>query len=145
MKDRPNLSKEQVEQLEEIGVIQEDRTEQEESLEELEGKLQGLVEKKKASSQLVSDFERVKKLKSANKGVEKQYMKNLLVESMQLNSSSLLELQKLFRNGIIKENDIPKEQLHELKKLYHEQINFLENSIEIDKQKILKIKNQLKL
>ena len=69
-------------------------------------------------------------------------MKNLLVESMQLNSSSLLELQKLFRNGIIKENDIPKEQLHELKKLYHEQINFLENSIEIDKQKILKIKNQ---
>ena len=72
-------------------------------------------------------------------------MKNLLVESMQLNSSSLLELQKLFRNGIIKENDIPKEQLHELKKLYHEQINFLENSIEIDKQKILKIKNQFKL
>ena len=72
-------------------------------------------------------------------------MKNLLVESMQLNSSSLLELQKLFRNGIIKENDIPKEQLHELKKLYHEQINFLENSIEIDKQKILKIKNKLKL
>lgn len=34
-------------------------------------------------------------------------MKNLLVESMQLNSSSLLELQKLFINGIIKENDIP--------------------------------------
>ena len=72
-------------------------------------------------------------------------MKNLLVQSMQLNNSSLLELQKLFRNGVIKENDIPKEQLHELKKLYHEQINFLENSIEIDKQKILKIKNQLKL
>ena len=63
-------------------------------------------------------------------------MKNLLVESMQLNNSSLLELQKLFRNGIIKENDIPKEQLHE-------QINFLENSIEADRQKILKIKNQL--
>lgn len=70
-------------------------------------------------------------------------MKNLLVESMQLNNSSLLELQKLFRNGIIKENDIPKEQLNELKKLYHEQINFLENSIEADRQKILKIKNQL--
>lgn len=70
-------------------------------------------------------------------------MKNLLVESMQLNNSSLLELQKLFRNGIIKETDIPKEQLHELKKLYHEQINFLENSIEADRQKILKIKNHL--
>lgn len=70
-------------------------------------------------------------------------MKNLLIENMQLNNSSLLELQKLFRNGIIKENDIPKGQLHELKKLYHEQINFLENSIEADRQKILKIKNQL--
>lgn len=65
------LTDEQVEQLKVIGVIQEDRAEQEESLEELEGKLQGLVEKKKASSQLVRDFERVKKSKSANKGVEK--------------------------------------------------------------------------
>lgn len=70
-------------------------------------------------------------------------MKNLLVQSMQSNNSSLLELQKLFRNGVIKENDIPKEQLHELKKLYHEQINILENSIETDRQKILKIKNKL--
>ena len=70
-------------------------------------------------------------------------MKNLLVQSMQLNNSSLLELQKLFRNGVIKENDIPKEHLHELKKLYHEQINILENSIETDRQKILKIKNKL--
>lgn len=65
------LTDEQVEQLRAIGVIQEDRAEQEESLEELEGKLQGLVEKKKASSQLVRDFERVKKSKSDNKGVEK--------------------------------------------------------------------------
>lgn len=65
------------------------------------------------------------------------------MNSLKLSNNSLLELQKLFRNGIIKENDIPKEQLHELKKLYHEQINFLENSIEADRQKILKIKNQL--
>lgn len=65
------LTEEQVEQLRAIRVIQEDRAEQEEDLEELEGKLQGLVEKKKASSQLVKDFERVKKSKSANKGVEK--------------------------------------------------------------------------
>lgn len=65
------------------------------------------------------------------------------MNSLKLSNNSLLELQKLFRNGIIKENDIPKEQLHELKKLYHEQINFLENSIEDDRQKILKIKNQL--
>ena len=50
-------------------LAQEDRTE--ESLEELETRLQGLVQKKKASSQLVEDFEKVKKSKSANKGVEK--------------------------------------------------------------------------
>ncbi len=62
---------------------------------------------------------------------------------MQLNTNSLLELQKMFRNGMIKENEIPEKQLQDLKKLYYEQIKFLENSIENDKQKILKIKNQL--
>lgn len=70
-------------------------------------------------------------------------MKNLIVENMQLNNNSLLELQKLFRSGNIKENDISEEQLHELKKLYNEQIVFLKNSIEADRQKMLKIKNQL--
>ena len=43
----------------------------------------------------------------------------------------------------LSQEEIPKEQLHKLKKLYHEQINFLESSIEADRQKILKIKNQL--
>ena len=56
----------------------------------------------------------------------------------------LIQLQKLYRAGKIKENDIPKQQLEELKKLYHEQINFLENSIELDRQKILKIRKKLK-
>ena len=43
----------------------------EESLDQLEEQLKGLVKKKKASSKLVSDFERVKKSKSANNGIEK--------------------------------------------------------------------------
>lgn len=78
----PDDIKEKLKMLNEAGIVvkisqekqtdilaQEDRTE--ESLEELETRLQGLVQKKKASSKLVKDFERVKKSKSANKGVEK--------------------------------------------------------------------------
>lgn len=64
-------------------------------------------------------------------------------KNIKLNNKGLLELQKLFRSGMIKENAIPKEQLYRLKELYYEQISFLEDYIEIDKQKILKIKNQL--
>lgn len=70
-------------------------------------------------------------------------MEKLLIENMELNNSNLLKLQKIFRKGDIKENDIPPQKLFELKKLYHEQISFLEESIEIDKQKIIKIKTQL--
>lgn len=64
-------------------------------------------------------------------------------KNIKLNDKGLLELQKLFRNGMVKEKTIPKEQLYRLKKLYYEQISSLENSIEMDKQKILKIKSQL--
>jgi hypothetical protein len=55
----------------------------------------------------------------------------------------LLKLQKEFRSGKIKEEDIPKEQLEKLKELYQSQIEFLENSIESDKQKILDIRRKL--
>lgn len=63
------------------------------------------------------------------------------MSSSKLGDIKLTELQKLFRYEKIKEKDIPKEQLEKLKKLYHKQIDFLENSIEADRQKILKIKN----
>ena len=52
----------------------------------------------------------------------------------------LIKLQRLYRQGKIKEKDIPKDKLDELKKLYHEQIDYLEKLIEEDKEKILKIK-----
>ena len=65
------------------------------------------------------------------------------MNNSKLSSIKLTELQKLYRYGEIKEKDIPEQQLKELKKLYHEQISFLENSIEADKQEILKIKKQL--
>ena len=63
-----DLSK-QEEQLKTNGISQDDN---EESLDELEDKLQGLVEKKKASSQLVKDFEYLKSQKDAKKGIEKE-------------------------------------------------------------------------
>lgn len=70
-------------------------------------------------------------------------MKNFLLQNRKLDNKYLLCLQKLFRKGSIKENDISEEEIQGLKKLYHEQIAFLEKSIEADRQKILKIKNQL--
>ena len=62
---------------------------------------------------------------------------------MQYKNDELFKLQKLFRAGMITENQIPELQLRELKNLYHKQISGLENSIETDKQRILKIKSQL--
>lgn len=60
---------EQERQLKTNGVFQDDSGE---SLKELEDKLQGLVVKKKASSQLVRDFEGLKKQKDAKKGIAKE-------------------------------------------------------------------------
>lgn len=69
-------------------------------------------------------------------------MKNFLVDGMKVNNTNLLKLQKLYRKGVIKEDEIPEEQLNDLKELYKEQIYFLETSIEADKQTILRIKNK---
>ena len=61
-----------------------------------------------------------------------------------LSNEELLELQRKFRNGQITEKDIPKDQLTDLKELYHKQIEYLEKSIESDKQKILEIRKRIK-
>lgn len=57
-----------------------------------------------------------------------------------LNNKELIELQKKYRKGIIREEDIPKDILKDLKELYHRQIKYLQESIEYDKKKILKIR-----
>jgi hypothetical protein len=51
----------------------------------------------------------------------------------------LLELQKSFEKGKIKEKDLSKEQISSLKILYHEQIKQLNTSIIRYKRKILKL------
>lgn len=62
-----------------------------------------------------------------------------------LTNQELLEIQKKFRRGEIKEKDIPKEQLEDLKELYHKQIDLIEQSIEEDRQKILRIRKKCNL
>ena len=46
-----------------------------------------------------------------------------------LTIDELIELQKKYRNGYIKESDIPKDQLKDLKYLYHKQIDYLKKKI----------------
>lgn len=55
----------------------------------------------------------------------------------------LLELQNKYRNGIIKEEDIPEDKLEKLKNLYKTQIKLIEDSIEKEKQEIIKIKKKI--
>lgn len=65
------LTEEQVEQLQAIGAIPYDTDEYEKSLEDLENKLQSLAKKKKETSQLVEDYEKLQQKTSRDKGVEK--------------------------------------------------------------------------
>lgn len=65
------LTKDQVTQLQAIGVIPYSADKNEESLKELEDKLQSLFEKKKQTSQLVEDYEKLQEKISQDKGVEK--------------------------------------------------------------------------
>ena len=55
----------------------------------------------------------------------------------------LLELQNKYRKGIIKEEDIPEDKLKKLKNLYKTQIKLIEDSIEKEKQEIIKIKKKI--
>lgn len=67
------------------------------------------------------------------------------MSSFKLSNKELIELQKIFRNGEIKENEILKPHLDQLKEMYHKQIELLESSIEDDRMKILKIKNEINM
>lgn len=55
----------------------------------------------------------------------------------------LINLQKQYNEGKIKEEDIPTEKLNQLKELYYKQISILENAIEKDKDEILKIRKRI--
>jgi len=65
------------------------------------------------------------------------------MEVTTLSKNELLELQKKYRNGEIKEENMSKEEIQQLKELYKQQIKILEESIEEDKNKILEIRKKL--
>ena len=55
----------------------------------------------------------------------------------------LVKLQKKYRNGEIKEDDLSSEQVNSLCKLYDKQISNLKKSNEIRKQKLLEHRRRL--
>ena len=55
-----------------------------------------------------------------------------------MEEENLLELQKRYENGKIKEKDLSKEEIESLKKLYKKQIEEKKNSLEEYKIKIAK-------
>ena len=57
----------------------------------------------------------------------------------------MIEFQKKYRDGKIKEKEIPNRKLIELKKLYNMQIELLQESIEEDKRKILKLRKNINI
>ena len=65
------------------------------------------------------------------------------MRDLKINDNELLKLQKKFRKGLIKEEDLTKTELKELKVLYKKQIDFIEKSIENDKKEILKLKGKI--
>lgn len=60
----------------------------------------------------------------------------ILYKRWKMDNQKLLELQKLFSEGRITEDDIPEEYIDELEKLYKKQIEDLDNEIEKSKQTI---------
>ena len=60
-----------------------------------------------------------------------------------INDKELLKLQKKFRKGQIKEEDLAKEDLHRLVELYKAQIAILDDAIEKDKREIILLKKKI--
>ena len=57
-----------------------------------------------------------------------------------LQDKELLRLQKRYMKNEIKESEIPKEKVEQLKELFREQIEIVEQLIKEDKQKLLKMR-----
>ena len=78
--------------------------------------------------------------------VESENKKNSFMESIKNiedEETKLLKLQKQYRSGEIKEEELSEEQINSLCKLYDEQIAELRKSNEIRKQRILEYKRKI--
>ena len=61
-----------------------------------------------------------------------------------LSHEDLIKLQTMFRNGLVKEEDLSEDVIKQLEELYHSQIKDLKQSIEQDKQEIIRIRKNMK-
>lgn len=69
------------------------------------------------------------------------FMEN--IKNIENEETKLLELQKQYRSGKIKEEDLTQEQLRSLCELYNSQISKLKKSNEMRKQKLLEYRKKL--
>ena len=79
-----------------------------------------------------------------NASLEKENNKNSFMESIkniENEETKLLNLQKQYRSGEIKEKDLSEEQIKSLSALYDTQIANLKKSNQIRKQRLLKYRN----
>lgn len=92
-------------------------------------------------------------LKSSNESNEQQTKKNNIVRNNLNNieepnyeqnlQNVLFEIQEAYESGLIRENELTKDQIKTLKELYVLQINTLKNSIDEDEKTILELKEQI--
>ena len=91
-----------------------------------------------------------KKNRVENKAVKIDNHLNMQVAEKNINfmqgqDLALLELQKKYRTGEIKESDLAEEQLKALCDLYDKQINGLRASNEVRKQRLLKYREKMNI
>ena len=85
-------------------------------------------------------------IENTNSLVEDENKKNSFMESIkniENEETKLLKLQKQYRSGEIKEEDLSQEQINSLCALYDKQIANLKKSNEIRKQKLLEYRRKL--
>lgn len=75
---------------------------------------------------------------------KKQNLFKTYIQNIENEETQLLKLQKQYRNGEIKEEEMTQEQVKSLCILYDKQISFLKKSNEIRKQKLLEYRNKQK-
>ena len=76
-----------------------------------------------------------------NENIKKSFMES--IRNIEDEETKLLKLQKQYRNGEIKEEELTEEQVNSLCALYDKQIADLRKSNEIRKQKLLEYRRKL--
>ena len=85
-------------------------------------------------------------IETTKRPIHKEKQKNSFMESIkniENEETKLLKLQKQYRNGEVKEEELTEEQINSLTALYDKQIENLRKSNQIRKQKLLEYRKKL--